>query len=347
MSANRQRPAWKDRPVPVLDLSARRAAARPRPAGPPATTPPARRLVRPAPLAAIRERTAPAVPGWIALVVGSGCAASGAALLWPRATGAGRGPEAFLGPLGAGPGRLALVCVLAAICASVVGGLLRVRAGEARTLSLFGRYRGTVRRTGLVWVRPLLRRRRIDVRLRHWRSEPMAATDARGVALHAVVLVVWQVKDTARARFAVRDHAAYLRAQVESTAVRVLSRRPVDAGPGRSACLRDTESVAAELRAELAADCAAVGIEVYSAQPTRIEYAPEFGGAMRRRVLADLASEQRERLLATAVDSVRTTVELLDRSGVVDLDDTERKTLVADLTVALCAASCAPSLPDH
>ncbi|MEV6689352.1 hypothetical protein AB0N28_29110, partial [Streptomyces sp. NPDC051130] len=33
--------------------------------------------------------------------------------------------------------------------------------GHAWVLTLFGRYRGTVRRTGLTWVSPLLLRRRV------------------------------------------------------------------------------------------------------------------------------------------------------------------------------------------
>ena len=82
--------------------------------------------------------------------------------------------------------------------------------------ALFGGYRGTVRRTGLIWVNPLLLRRRVDVRLRHWRSEPMPAVDANGVALRVVVLVVWRVRDTARATLGVEDHESYLRECVEA-----------------------------------------------------------------------------------------------------------------------------------
>ncbi|NEA52594.1 SPFH domain-containing protein, partial [Streptomyces sp. SID10815] len=65
------------------------------------------------------------------------------------------------------------------------------RTGRAWVLGLFGRYQGTVRRTGLLWINPLTPRRRIDVRLRHWRSEPMPAADANGVPLRVAVLVVW------------------------------------------------------------------------------------------------------------------------------------------------------------
>ncbi|WP_420709859.1 hypothetical protein [Streptomyces sp. NRRL B-1347] len=58
-----------------------------------------------------------------------------------------------------------------AIALLALGGLTQGRVGSAWVLSLFGRYRGTVRRTGLMWISPLMPRRRIDVRLRHWRSD--------------------------------------------------------------------------------------------------------------------------------------------------------------------------------
>src|SRR5690606_40529078 len=103
----------------------------------------------------------------------------------------------------------------------IFGGLARGRTGRAWVLGLFGRYRGTVRRTGLLWVNPLLLRRRVDVRLRHWRSEPMPAADRGGMALRVVVTVVWRVRDTARATLGVEDHETYLRECDEAALLRL------------------------------------------------------------------------------------------------------------------------------
>ncbi|MFC6985124.1 SPFH domain-containing protein [Streptomyces cirratus] len=215
-----------------------------------------------------------------------------------------------------------------------LGGLGRAKAGHAWVLTLFGRYRGTVRRTGLTWVSPLLLRRRVDVRLRHWRSEPMPAVDAGGLALRVVVQVVWQVKDTARATFAVADHTAYLAEQVESAMARVLSRLPADAFHEDAPTLRDAEAVGDALTRMVAAETEAVGIEVFSAQPTRIEYAPEVAEAMRRRRVAAIDAKHRDTVLSSVVDAVDDTVHRLTSRGIVELDDYERKALVKDLTVA-------------
>ncbi|MFE3991294.1 SPFH domain-containing protein [Streptomyces goshikiensis] len=320
-----------------------RAQPQPRPPVPPGPAAPARPRAgagRRVPCGddRLREHRGPVLPGWVAVLVGALALTGCAAVLWR----AGVVPAVVVAAFGAAPRAyqglrvthwppLAFLGVVALVA---LGGLGRARAGHAWVLTLFGRYRGTVRRTGLTWVSPLLLRRRVDVRLRHWRSDPMPAVDAGGLALRAVVQVVWQVKDTARATLAVENHTEYLAEQVESAMARVLSQLPADAFHEDAPTLRDAEAVGDALTRMLAAETEAVGIEVYSAQPTRIEYAPEVAEAMRRRRVAAIDAKHRDAVLTSVVDAVDDTVHRLTSRGLVELDDYERKALVKDLTVA-------------
>lgn len=303
-------------------------------------TPQVRPSTRPAPDAdpRLRERPGPALPGWAALLTGfGGIAAAGAVLWWTGVV-----PAAVLARVGLGPrpyeglptGAWSALVFLAAVVLFALGGLGRGRVGHAWVLTLFGQYRGSVRRTGLVWVSPLLLRRRIDVRLRHWRSEPLPAVDANGTALRVVVQVVWRVKDTVRAALGIEDHEAYLREQVEAAMARVLSQLPADAFHEDAHTLRNAEAVGDALTRLLKADCEPVGVEVYSAQPTGIEYAPEVAAAMQRRRIAAIDAQHRDSVLTSVVDAVDDTVSRLTERGLVELDDYERKALVKDLTVA-------------
>lgn len=271
------------------------------------------------------ERGGLAVPGWLAVLVGLSALAGAGELLWRARPLRTVRLELWEWALFGG-------CVAVAVLA--FGGLTRGRTGSAWVLSLFGRYRGSVRRTGLVWISPFVLRRRVDVRLRHWRSEPIAVVDAEGAALRVVVLVVWSVKDTARALLAVDAHLDYLREQVEAAAARVLSQLPADAFRGDGPTLRDAEAVGASLTRLLAAECRPVGIAVFSAQPTRIEYAPEVAAAMQRRQIAALDAKHRDTVLTSVIDAVDDTVTRLTSRGLVELDDFERQALVKDLTVA-------------
>ncbi|MEV7975160.1 SPFH domain-containing protein [Streptomyces sp. NPDC086519] len=293
---------------------------------------------KPRPAAAVDpdlvERPARVLPGAAGVCAGLGGVAGGLATSWwagllpalaahalrlPASGGAGLGPAQWAAYAGAG-----------ALGLTGFAGLARGTTGRAWVLGMFGRYRGTVRRTGLLWVNPLVLRRRVDVRLRHWRSQEMPAADGNGVALRVVVLVVWRVRDTARAALGVEDHETYLRECVEAALARVPVEPP---GTARSS----VEMARDALTRLVTADAAGIGLEVFSVQPVRVEYAPEVAPAMHRRRIAALDAQQRATMLTSVVDSVEDTVTRLTTRGLVDLDDYERKVLVRDLTVAFCS----------
>ncbi|MFZ4191416.1 SPFH domain-containing protein [Streptomyces pseudogriseolus] len=281
----------------------------------------------------ITERPARVLPG-IAGVLAGVCGAAGCAV---TAWWAGVLPPLAVEALGLsvragglGPGPWAAFAGAGALGLFGFGGLARGRTGRAWVLELFGRYRGTVRSTGLLWVNPLMLRRRVDVRLRHWRGEPLPAADRGGVALRVAVLVVWRVRDTARATLGVEDYEGYLRACVEAALLRVPVAAP---GAGRGA-VQATQDALTRL---VAADAAPVGVEVCAVRPLRVEYAPEVAAAMHRRRMAALDARHRASVVGSVVDSVEDTVTRLAMRGLLDLDDGERQVLVRDLTVAFCA----------
>ncbi|MEU0965556.1 SPFH domain-containing protein [Streptomyces sp. NPDC005917] len=294
---------------------------------------------KPRPVAAVDpelvERPARVLPGAAGVAAGLGGVAGGLVTSWwagvlPALAAHALHLPAYAGA-GLGPAQWAAYAGTGALGLFGFAGLARGATGRAWVLGLFGRYRGTVRRTGLLWVNPLLLRRRVDVRLRHWRSEEMPAADGNGVALRVVVLVVWRMRDTARAVLGVDDHETYLRECVEAALARV----PVEV-PGR---MRGSVEMATDALTRLVAkDASGIGLEVFSVQPVRVEYAPEVAAAMHRRRIAALDAQQRAGMLASVVDSVEDTVTRLTMRGLVELDDYERKVLVRDLTVAFCSA---------
>ncbi|MEU9705376.1 SPFH domain-containing protein [Streptomyces sp. NPDC047981] len=327
-------------PTPHAKTKAKGKATIPAPTRPKAS--------RPAPTAdpKLVERDGPVLPGWIGVLGGALALTGCAAVLWWT----GAVPEQLARMLRLPPrpyqgihlGQWALLALGVLATLFALGGLGRGRVGYAWVLTLFGDYRGTVRRTGLVWTSPLLLRRRVDVRLRHWRSEPLSCVDAKGTALRVVVLVVWRIRDTVRAALGVEGHEEYLREQVEAAMARVLSQLPADAFHEDAPTLRDAEAVGEALTRMLSAECAPVGIDVFSAQPTRIEYAPEIAAAMQRRRIAAIDAKHRDSVLTSVVDAVDDVVHRLTTRGLVELDDYERKALVKDLTVAFYTGRTGP-----
>ncbi|WP_371480575.1 SPFH domain-containing protein [Kitasatospora sp. NBC_00315] len=337
-------------PAPGRPVVAARAVPREEDAVVPATA--TRRPPRVDPV--LREHGAVALPGWIgvlALLVGltavtAVLARAGAIPHWAAlpdirsaAAKAAGGPVITVRSVAAAAtGALLLLFTLA--------GLLANAGGETRVLTRWGRYRGTVRRTGLVWVNPLLRRRRVDVRLRHWRSEPVPAVDRAGTPIVVRLLIVWRVKDTARALLSIADHENYLREQVHAVLTRTASTLPCDSNAAPGPALRDGQWFADELTRALAAEVAPAGLEVYSAQPLALDYAPEVAESMRRRRLADLDAGLRNVLVDDAVESAALAVRRLERATAHELDEAARSALMEQLLVAFVApAGVAASVP--
>lgn len=289
----------------------------------------------------LRERTAFTAPGWLA---GAGLLAAAAAGAWALAASGpvdGRLPDGVTdSPLldvsapvasavGVGAGLLGLMLLL---------GMFVVQTGTVRVLSSFGRYKGTVRRTGLVWAAPLRRRRKVDVRLRHWRSRPMDLTDRQGTPLQVMVLVVWQVRDSARAKFAVRDHEQYLRQQIEASVSTVVAGLPCDSFTRGAASLRDSEHVGEEMTRRLSGATTAAGVQVFSVQVLHIDYAPQVAESMLRRRIASLDAATRTAVLDDVVDTVSQAVDQFTRRALVRLDEDGRTEFIRDLTVAMYTA---------
>ena len=144
------------------------------------------------------------------------------------------------GPSGAGPGALIGVAVLLAIAGHLsLRGLTPVVAGEARVVQLFGRYRGTVRAPGLNWVNPFARRRKISVRIRNHETALAKVNDADGNPIEIAAVVVWQVKDTAQALYAVDDFIQFVAIQTETAVRHTASSYPYTSGADGGLSLRD------------------------------------------------------------------------------------------------------------
>ncbi|MER8186694.1 SPFH domain-containing protein [Kitasatospora sp. NPDC094015] len=306
-------------------------------------TPAARRPPRVDP--GMREWTARTTPGWLAVLVV--LAALAAMALGLARAGVvphlGNLPELrSAAAVAAGVPvvtelEIAVVAGSAVLVMLAVAGLLANAGGETRVLTRWGRYRGTVRRAGLVWVNPMLRRHRVDVRLRHWRSDPVQVTDRTGTPIVVRLLVVWRVKDTARALLGVAEHETYLREQVQAVLTRTATALPCDSNAAPGPALRDGQWFSDELTRALAAEAAPAGLEVYSVQPLALDYAPEVADSMRRRRLAELDAGLRTVLVDDAVEAAALAVRRLERATAQELDQAARSALMEHLLVAFVA----------
>jgi regulator of protease activity HflC (stomatin/prohibitin superfamily) len=272
----------------------------------------------------VTEQAADGVGGLPVLAVCVGLMLTGAALL-ARALGSG-GVAREVG---------VLLIVLGVVAST---GLTTVVPGEARVVQLFGRYRGTIRTSGLRWVTPLARRRTISTRIRNHETPVAKVNDADGNPIEIAAVVVWQVGDTARALYEVDDLVAFVSIQTETAVRHVATSYPYDAHGGQQPALGDNaREITTRLSGEIAARVAAAGVRVIESRLTRLAYAPEVAQSMLRRQQANAVVAARQRIVEGAVGMVELALARLDEQDVVVLDDERRATMVSNLLVVLCS----------
>ncbi|WP_242886023.1 SPFH domain-containing protein [Actinomadura litoris] len=273
------------------------------------------------------ERAARDIGGWPMLGVGLGLVLLGAvAVLAGVAVGGGAG-------LGIGIAA-AVVLVLAGLV--VLAGLTAVAPGEARVLQVLGRYAGTVRTDGLRWVNPITERRKVSTRIRNHETGLAKVNDLDGNPIEISAVVVWQVRDTARAMFEVDDFVEFVAFQTEAAVRHIAGSFPYDAHDRTS--LRDNaDEITGQLSEELRQRVASAGVEIIESRITRLAYAPEIAQAMLRRQQAGAVVAARQRIVEGAVGMVQLALERLDEENVVDLDEERKAAMVSNLLVVLCA----------
>lgn len=236
------------------------------------------------------------------------------------------------------PGGVIAGIVLLASAAAVSAGFVINQPNQARVLTFFGRYAGTVRRDGWWWINPLTLRRKISLRIRNFDSDILKVNDAVGNPVEIAAVITWQVADTARAAFDVEDFESFVEIQTEAAVRHVASEYPYDDYEEGQASLRaNADEVTATLQAELQQRLQVAGVTVLDTRLRRLAYAPEIAQEMLRRQQASAVVAARGLIVEGAVGMVQNALNLLSEKHIVTLDEERKAAMVSNLLVVLCS----------
>jgi regulator of protease activity HflC (stomatin/prohibitin superfamily) len=232
-----------------------------------------------------------------------------------------------------------LLCVVCLIAGSLMPrGLTPVEPGQARVVQLFGKYRGTVRESGLQWVNPFTERIKVSTRIRNQESAQAKVNDADGNPIEIAAVVVWQVRDTASAVYSVDEFTQFVTIQTETAVRHIASSYPYDnRGCERLSLRENADEITQRLSAELTVRVMSAGVDIIESRLTRLSYAPEIAQAMLRRQQASAVVGARQRIVEGAVGMVQLALQRLQAEGVVELDEERKATMVSNLLVVLCS----------
>lgn len=219
-----------------------------------------------------------------------------------------------------------------------MAGFFMIQPNQAAVITLFGEYRGTVRKPGLHWVWPWMGKNKLSVRAHNIHSERVKINDLRGNPIEIACNTVWRVADTAQAVFDVDDYKTFVNIQIEAGLRTVGARHPYDdmSDEDKTTLRGSADVVNRELREELNERLVVAGIQVDEAGLTHLAYAPEIAGAMLRRQQADAVIAARQKVVIGAVGMVEDALAKLSADRIVELDDERRAAMVSNLMVVLC-----------
>ncbi len=246
-------------------------------------------------------------------------------------------------------------------------GVKVLRPNEAIVLTLFGKYKGTLKHEGIFYVNPFLSAvgRKNDVPPVMMVQEPntsqtaqvqsgafskklsLKATtlnnakqkinDLNGNPVEVKIVVIWKIADTAKAVFAVDDYMEYISIQADSTLRDVACKYPYDSTEEGEKSLRSSSAEIAEsLKTELQKRVALAGIDIIEARITHLAYAPEIASVMLQRQQAAAIIDARQKIVDGAVGMVQMALDKLSENNVCELDEERKAHMVSNLLVVLC-----------
>jgi regulator of protease activity HflC (stomatin/prohibitin superfamily) len=230
-----------------------------------------------------------------------------------------------------------IITLFAALFVSM--GVMIISPNHSKVLTFFGKYVGTVKENGLLFVNPLYTKLKISLRSENLESSKLKVNDKMGNPIEIAAVIVWQVSNTYKAAFEVEDYQHYVKVQSEAAVRHLANSCPYDHMEDENATvtLRDGgEVVNGMLETELNDRLAAAGISVKEARISHLAYAQEIAGAMLQRQQATAIVAARSKIVEGAVGMVEMALELLSKKDIVTLDEEKKAAMVSNLMVVLC-----------
>ncbi|SDM39358.1 SPFH domain-containing protein [Siphonobacter aquaeclarae] len=237
-----------------------------------------------------------------------------------------------------------LTPVVALIFMLVLPGFFVVNPNEAKILVLFGNYAGTVKQDGFWWSNPFYSKSSISLKARNLEGDKIKVNDLLGNPIVIGAVVVWQVEETAKAKFEVDNYMQYVKLQSDAALRHLAGAYAYDhfEDAQQEITLRSGGDLINEkLEAELHERLARAGVNVLEARITHLAYAEEIAHAMLQRQQATAMVAARTKIVEGAVGMVDLALKKLAEGDIVQLDEERKAAMVSNLLVVLCSDKAA------
>ncbi|GAW98074.1 SPFH domain-containing protein [Secundilactobacillus mixtipabuli] len=225
------------------------------------------------------------------------------------------------------------------ILVALVGGssLTIIAPNEAKALTFFGKYIGTIRTAGLFMTVPLTNKQSVSLRVRNFNSNLLKVNDSRGNPVEIAAVIVFKVVDTSKALFDVDEYEQFVEIQSESAIRHVASEFPYDAfNDQETLTLRSNPTeVSDKLTEELQSRLQIAGVQVMETRLTHLAYATEIASAMLQRQQSSAILSARKIIVDGAVSITEDAIAKLEADTDLKLSDDRKLQLINNVMVTI------------
>lgn len=234
---------------------------------------------------------------------------------------------------------LGIVLGVILILIALVGAssLTIIAPNEAKALTFFGQYIGTIRSAGLFMTVPLTNKQSVSLRVRNFNSSLLKVNDLRGNPVEIAAVIVFKVVDTSKALFDVDDYEQFVEIQSESAIRHVASEFPYDSfNDTETLTLRSNPTeVSTKLTEELQSRLQIAGVQVMETRLTHLAYATEIASAMLQRQQSAAILSARKIIVEGAVSITEDAIAKLEKDTNLQLSDDRKLQLINNVMVTI------------
>lgn len=216
----------------------------------------------------------------------------------------------------------------------LASGFTIIQPNEAKVLTLFGTYVGTLKENGFLFTLPLTLKKSIPLKLINFVTDRLKVNDLNGNPIEIAAVVVWRVQDAAQASFNVHNYVDFVANQSDIAIRSLAAHYPYDSEKETS--LRgNIDAIAAQLKESLQERLALVGIIIEETKLSHLAYAPEIAAAMLKRQQAVAIFQARQYMVQNALAIIDEVMNHFDQKSDIQISDEKKAELINSLLIVM------------
>ncbi|MEK6746036.1 MAG: SPFH domain-containing protein [Pseudomonadota bacterium] len=223
------------------------------------------------------------------------------------------------------------VIIIVVLCLT---GFTIVSPNEAKVITFFGKYIGTIKQNGFLFTIPLSVKKTVSLKLTNFVTDHLKVNDLNGNPIEIGAIVVWRVIDSAQASLNIDNYKSFLANQSDMAIRTLAAHYPYDSEKETS--LRgNIDEVAAKLKEMLQDKLAVAGIIIEDIKLTHLAYSPEIASAMLKRQQAVAIFQARQYMVENALAIIDEVMKHFQSKSDIKISDDKRAELINSLLIVM------------